>query len=147
MTGDFPARLFRGLRKADWLIPGPRGSKKVSAEAFEPDASTEAKREDHRSETSINWDDATEVLAVTTRQINSQHGVAAVATAHLETLELQSEADVLSHERRPTPENPFHGNLLFLTTGQKKFQRLITSSLALFSNLIEPEDVTNSDRP
>lgn len=128
----YPARLFRGLRKQDWLIDGPGGTKRVSQEAFAHDDSTSQGRDDNCCETSINWDDDANALDFTAKQPNSQYGVVSIATESLIALEESAEvAKQLSHERRPVNGNPYHGNLLFVATCPKKFLRLIHTALAL----------------
>lgn len=134
MSEDLAARFFRGVRKQDWVIDGPGGTKAVSAAAFEPQRGTETSRKDGRCEASINWDDDAEALPFTLGQVNSQHGIAAVNTSDLLALEQHARTGgVLSHERSSQPENKFHGNLLYVATAPRKFLLLVAGHLAFHS--------------
>jgi len=78
-------------------------------------------------------------------ELNAQHGVAELATSSLAQLESKPQIrGILSHERRTTPGNPYHGNLLFNLRADKKHIRMIANALALHSSLVPP---TTTDAP
>lgn len=118
---EYPSHCIRGLRKGDHIIKDDKGITHVNYLAFMPDDRTSEKRKDKGAETSINWEDDSTVLSFTLN--NNQHaafGAARLSRERLDSIiigaEIMKKSDIkhLAYERHPLPDNPFHGNLVYI---------------------------------
>lgn len=110
----------------------------VSTEAFLPDPRTAENRPDGARETSIDWEDDSEVLhRAFARRDQSAHGIARVSRSEMDRIRrLRSCVDQFSYERHEIDGNPHHGNLLFARTCSKPIEKMIASALALDAELL-----------
>jgi hypothetical protein len=107
----FPENCLRGVRKKEWITDDYR----VSPLAFEADSRTKNEREDGLMETSISWEDSTDVLLFCFENIEDVfiHGAVRLATKHIDYIKKHSDCGRFSYERRRRPDNEYHGNILF----------------------------------
>ncbi|MGD0626602.1 MAG: hypothetical protein ABSB32_18050 [Thermodesulfobacteriota bacterium] len=132
---QYPDICLRGLRKEDDVIT-PQNV--VNTTAFIPDFRIQ--RTDGSYETSINWKDDEFAISFTMQRRNqSQYGLAALERVILdEERSWTSIPKTIEYERKPDPENKYHGNIVFI--GNKKYIRMIAAALALKSKFIPRED-------
>ena len=132
---QYPDICLRGLRiKEDVLTP----ENVVNTTAFIPDFRIQ--RTDGGYGTSINWKDDEFAISFTMQRRNqSQYGLAALERVILD--EERARASIpktVEYERKPDPENKYHGNIVFI--GSRKFIKMIAAALALKSKFIPRED-------
>ena len=134
VTG-LPNSCLRGLRKLDWVDD----QFIISSAAFEPDPKTAKLRPDGGKETSVNWEDDSNVESFTLNDKNTaQFGAARIFTAHIVQMSSRAAAVVmpLSCERQRIPGNEYHGNIVFSANLNKRVERLLAASLALHSKFV-----------
>src|SRR2546421_7707586 len=73
-----PPTCLRAIRYSKWLLDG---GTRIDTDAFVPDMTTSARRDDGGYETSIDWEDNASVLTRTRQQPNATYGVARLALA------------------------------------------------------------------
>lgn len=91
-------------------------------------------RPDGNFETSINWEDDADAVALTRGDLaNARYGVARVPTAELRhVMSRRHVRGFVSCERAPIADtNPYHGNLLFGAAMSVALERSVAESLAL----------------
>jgi len=134
---EFPMHCFRGLRSSKWVQNG-----EVKADAFIPDKNTAERREDGRSETSINFDDDDTVLPMTRADgVNAKYGVARLLVSAIDFASLAlGMYPKLSYERDPKPSNKAHGNILF-EKGLRKAELLtLAAILAVRATIVQGDE-------
>lgn len=129
---DLPETLLRGIRVRKWL----RDDGSVSHEAFMPDSRTLDQRRQEGWEplgydTSINWEDDAGAEPLTLKAANANNGAARLRFEALQLSNLREK--ILAWERRRLPDNPYHGNIIFLGEMPKHRQRAVAEWLALQS--------------
>jgi hypothetical protein len=134
----YPEYCLRGLRKRTHIT---ENGLSVSSSAFHPDERTATGRQDNAFETSVDWEDEKETLSFVLNRFDlSTHGVARVAFAEIHSLStIPHPAGSFGYERRPEPDDKYHGNLLFRQL-PKPNQAMIAAALALRSELITRPD-------
>ena len=102
-----------------------------------PDDRTSKTRDDGGAETSISWEDDSDVIRIVARDKGATaHGIARLPRVGLDSVvALPGCAGGLSYERREEPNNKHHGNLVFAAGLDKLVSRMIASALALHSEL------------
>ncbi len=128
-----PNRFYRGLSsEVDFT---PEGY--IAASAFEFKDHTN-ERNDGFWETSINWDDDNESVTTLMAQRNSKSNklmfdrYSYIKKSQLKnSLALPLREGHFKYERRPLPNNQYHGNLLAQGDLDKKTKGLIKSTLAM----------------
>lgn len=132
---DYPDKVLRGISgkfiNSDGILDG---------EAFQLDKA----REDGLCEISVTWLDepkAFDVLMLqrssTTNEIQFVHGAAEINRADLDAyMKPHTLANQFSYERRPTSDNPYHGNFLVLDALDKGMKKLIKQRLAMLGNAV-----------
>jgi hypothetical protein len=138
---SYPASCLRGLRKKEWIVEDPGGETRVNGEAFMPEKQVEPRDWcESWLETSVNWEDD-EAVANRTRAQRTEkghplnpHGVARLTVEAIEDARRVTRVDErLRFERRPLPDLPHHGNVLFDHQLPKPMQRMVAGTLALAS--------------
>ena len=132
-----PATCLRGLRLASWVEQG----RYVATAAFIPNEKTAALRQDGGLETSVNWEDNSNVEAYTLgNHSNAQHGAARITTAHIEHTSLSAVGmnRPLLCERKPEPDNQYHGNIVYSASISKLVKKRLAATLALKSQFVPP---------
>ena len=132
---DYPDKVLRGISgnfiNDDGILDG---------EAFQLDPV----RYDGYCEISITWLDepkAFDVLmkqkSATTNEIQFIYGAAEIDRLHLDTyMKPHIINKQFDYERRPTKDNPYHGNFLVLDSLEKSMKKMIKQRLALLGNAI-----------
>ncbi len=130
-----PNRFFRGLSSERDFTPEGY----VTASAFEFHDHTND-RDDGYWETSINWDDEPESLSVLMSQKSEKtNSLMFDKYSFILLSQLRSNLTVplqeghFKYERRPLPNNIYHGNLLALGSLDKKSKALFKSTLAMIA--------------
>ena len=133
---SFPDHCLRGIRIKDWILPDG----KVAGLAFEPDKRTENNRQDGFIETSIAWEDDNEVIVFCFERCknNFLHGTVRLPKKEIDHVISLRDIGRFSYERKPLPENKYHGNLLYGSEMPTRSRRLIESALSLFSSKVIP---------
>ena len=126
---NYPTEFWRGISSKDFVLNGH-----VLPEAFQFDKEA---REDGYRELSINWNDCEEALTIALNQERNgklQFRVG-IANLNLSKVELNLSdyinKGIFSYERREVDGNPYHGNLLILSSVDKKMRSLVANGLAL----------------
>ena len=127
---NFPENCIRGIPNETYL---PDGS--VGAHLFHfnlPD------RGDGWTEQSVNWEDGDFVIEFTLAQrkadgeLQFKGGVAVIPREEIDRLNNRPIVKgLLSYERQPIQDNPFHGNILLRANTPKPTMKLIAAGLAL----------------
>ena len=136
----YPENCLRGITGEHGIldeVPAPR----VSTDVFQFET-----RDDGGFSQSINWQDDDNAIPFTLAQTRRDRvtpqfvGLAVVATAELDRLsKLAAVGGVLSYDREPTDENPYHGNLLLAVGVPKPQKAQIAAALALLvTQIIRP---------
>jgi len=136
-VNDLPDYCLRGLRKASWVDD----RQLIATEAFIPDGRTSEQREDGGKETSINWEDDSQVEGFTLAdKTNALHGAARLSTAQIVQTSNSTIAVTtpLSCERRRLPNNPYHGNIVYSAQTNSRMERMLAAALALKSEFVPP---------
>ena len=140
MPTDLPDACLRGLRKSAWVKLG-----QVHTAAFVADdkaADAQRKANGHTppgSEISINWEDSSEVVDLTLKGQNAQHGAARLLRAELDTIEsLAKFRGRLAYERREVEGNPHHGNVIYVEGGDEGLRASLAAVLAAAATLVPP---------
>jgi hypothetical protein len=142
-SADLPGSCLRGIRRQEWLYRSDEGVH-VHQVAFMPEESAmPAADERGWLETSVNWEDDDGAVSFTRAQRTDKghslnaHGVARLATTAVHGwIQAAPIRDTLSCERRPLPDNRYHGNLLFHSSLPKPMLRMLAGALALKSRLV-----------
>jgi len=126
------------MRKENWV--DSEGA--VDTEAFMPDSRTlRARKEGNETpfgeETSINWQDDEGAIEQLRGSGNARFGILRLGTIVLQQNEHGRAAPVLGWERRPQPNNPYHGNILFLECVAKRDKRAAAAAMALRAEILE----------
>lgn len=128
-------RFYRGLLKEKNFTPEGY----VRASAFEFSDHTK-ERTDNNWESSINWDDAPESLTTLLAQKSEKtnqlmfDSYSYILMSQLKSsLAIPLQEGHLAYERKPLPNNVYHGNLLSPATVDKKTKELIKSNLAMIA--------------
>ena len=107
-------------------------------------------RGDEWVEQSINWEDGDSAVEFTlnqkkdTGEIHFKGGAAILSRNELERLNNRPQIKgLLSYERKPLPNNRYHGNLLMKSGTSKQTMKLIASAIALSSveKLVPPKNI------
>ena len=144
---SYPDKLLRGISgnyiTKDGILDG---------EAFQLDSA----REDGFCEISITWFDGPEALTILMRQISSRtnkiqfkNGAAEIDRNDLDYyMKPHIIANHFNYERKPTEDNPYHGNILVLDSLDIGMKRLIKQRLAFLGNtVIHPNPYFSSGDP
>lgn len=127
---NYPKNSIKGLPNNDFLIEG----RTVASHLFH----FEQTRDDGGVEQSINWEDDESVIDFTLNQkkangdLQFRAGVAILPRSEIDRLsKLPTISGLLSYERSPLDNNPYHGNLLLQANVPRAKMRQIAASLAL----------------
>lgn len=129
---DFPDRCIRGIPNKSFTIEdGSIGSHLFH---FEDDHA----RDDGWIEQSVNWEDNKSVVEFTlnqtkeTGEIQFKAGVVLIPRVEIDRLNrLPTVNGIISYERQPLENNPYHGNILLRTGVPKPTMKKIAAGLAL----------------
>ena len=137
---DYPPTCIKGVPNVTFL--NDEGC--VGMQLFLFDGSGD--RGDGWLESSVNWRDDEEAVAVTLRQrkadgqIQFRIGAALLPRDEIEQLRRRPLLiGLLEYERRPLDDNPYHGNILVRAGTSKPTRNLIASGLALAVTEIIPQ--------
>ena len=126
---DYPKNSIKGIPNDSYL---PAGT--VGAHLFY----FEQSRDDGAVEQSINWEDDKCAIDFTLNQrkesndLQFRAGVAIIPRSEIDRLNKRlAIRGLLSYERSPLDDNPYHGNLLLQANVPKPIVRLIAGGLAL----------------
>ena len=126
----YPENSIKGIPNNDFLIEG----RNVASHLFH----FEQTRDDGAVAQSINWEDGASVIDFTLNQrkengeLQFRAGVAIIPRSEIDRLcRLPTIGGLLSYERSPLEENPYHGNLLLQRDVPKQKMRQIAAGLAL----------------
>jgi hypothetical protein len=135
---DLPATCLRGLRKPEWVDD----SRLVATEAFLPNRKSAETRQDHGFETSVNWEDDSNVESFTLAdQGNAMYGAARLSTSHIAHASQMVAAvkGALSCERKIlSSKNLYHGNIVYAAHVSKRLEKQLAAMLALSSEFVPP---------
>ena len=140
----YPAKFYRGISSVSYYEQG----------FLLPDAFLlDPVREDGYCEISITWCDdmeAFEVIASQTKEDGTIQFKGGISEIERSELDMKMKPHLvnknLSYERRPTPSNKYHGNLLILNSLNKSIKTMIRSQLALFgTQLVHENPYINGD--
>ena len=108
-------------------------------DAFMPDERTAQDRADGGAETSIDWEDDSDVEAKASRRSNAAFGLARLGVSDIEYVNRGvNTIKALLAERSPKPDNPHHGDLVFRAGMPIKQTRAIANLLGLMSQYVPP---------
>ncbi len=129
---NYPENCIKGIPNNSFLIED--GS--VASHLFY--FKKEHSREDGWIEQSINWDDNTFTIGLTFAQrkengdLQFKVGAAKIPLEEIDRLSRQPTVNgLLSYERQPLKNNPFHGNLLISIEAPAPTMKKIAAGLAL----------------
>jgi hypothetical protein len=135
----FPDNCIRGVPNNDFVIAD--GS--VASHLFNPKRQNENQRDDGWNETSINWEDDGDAITFTLeirKDDNTyQYEIGVVRIPRQEIDRINSHPTtigLLSYERQPLMENPYHGNILFRQGIPTPKVRQLAASLATIASRI-----------
>ncbi len=139
---ELPSNCIKGVSIQDQLID----SDVAAPLLFYFDMNS--KREDGFCEQSINWEDDNEVIDFTLQQkkfdskLQFKIGAAILPRIEIDNLNKRDAIkNLLSYERQPLAENPYHGNILLKADVEKRKMKLIAAGMALaVSKIIEQKD-------
>jgi hypothetical protein len=134
---DLPDSCLRGLRKPSWVDE----EHLIQTETFVPDPRTAARREDRGKETSVNWEDDSQVESFTlTDKSNAQYGAARLSTVHIvQTSDTAAAIErPLSCERQRLSQNQYHGNIVYSANVSRRMEKMLAAALALKSRFVRP---------
>lgn len=101
-------------------------------------------------EQSVNWEDDDTVIEFTLNQRKAdgafqfRAGAAVIPRQEIDRLNSRPTVKgLLSYERQPIQDNPYHGNILLRANTSKPTMKLIAAGLALAVSRIVPRDSTN----
>lgn len=131
---NYPEKLIRGIASNDYIDSEGR----LSSAAFQFEASRNHEKTD---EASITWYDNEEALNIAWNQKSSfregiqfKAGVAILSRKMLDVvIHRPNVMNALDYERRPTQDNPYHGNLLMKQGLSNGIKRSIIGALAMMS--------------
>ncbi len=91
-------------------------------------------------EVSINWEDDPTVEQITLADNkNAQHGAARLRRVSIERMcKVAAAHRPLMWERKETPDNPHHGNIIYSESLSRPAQRMLAAALALHSEYVAP---------
>jgi hypothetical protein len=129
---NYPENCIKGIPDNSFLVED--GS--VGSHLFY--FKSEYARDDGWTEQSINWDDDESVIDFTFRQtredgeVQFRAGVVIIPRDEIDRLNNRPTIKgLLSYERQPVNDNPYHGNILLQTNVQKSTMKKIAAGLAL----------------
>jgi hypothetical protein len=129
---SFPDNLIRGIPNSTYL--NSDGS--VGSHLFYFNEGTV--RNDGWTDLSVNWEDRDSVVEFTLNQrkddkdLQFKGGVTVIPREEVDRLNNRPIVKgLLSYERQPTPDNPYHGNILLRVNTPKPTMKLIAGGLAL----------------
>ena len=137
IVSDLPNSCLRGLRKANWVDDRLL----IATEAFIPDRRTAAIRQDGGKETSVNWEDDSQVEGFTLAdKSNAQYGAARISTAHIirTSNTVVAIATPLSCERQRLPKNQYHGNIVYSVDVNARMEKMLAAALGLRNRFVPP---------
>ena len=127
---NYPKNSIKGIPNNDFLIEG----RTVASHLFD----FKQIRDDRTVEQSINWEDDESVVDFTLNQrkengdLQFRAGVAILPRSEIDRLSrLPTIRGLLSYERSPLDDNPYHGNLLLQANVPKAKMKQIAANLAL----------------
>ena len=127
---NYPKNSIKGIPNNDFLIEG----RTVASHLFD----FKQIRDDGMVEQSINWEDDESVVDFTLNQrkengdLQFRAGVAILPRSEIDRLSrLPTIRGLLSYERSPLDDNPYHGNLLLQANVPKAKMKQIAANLAL----------------
>lgn len=136
---SYPTNSIKGIANNDFLEDGHVGANLFY---FNKDDHT---RDDGRVEQSINWEDDKTAIDFSLSQkkddegLQFKAGVAIVPLSEIDRLRRNPNImGLLSYERSPLTDNPYHGNLLLKADVPKRIMRKIAAGLALAVSEIIP---------
>lgn len=140
---NFPNNSIKGIPNKDFLIDGMT----IGSHLFyfsQP-------RDDGKVEQSINWEDDDSVIGSTLSQeredgsLQFNAGVAVLPRSEIDRLNKRPAIrGLLSYERSPLNDNPYHGNLLLQANVPKAKMRQIAAGLALAVFKIIPQTLEST---
>lgn len=134
----FPEHFYRGFSSHECFTAFGY----VGAGAFKFAPNTDEPRSDCFNEASINWDDEPQALTTLLAQINSRTGERQFKYGYVKIPMSDLLPRVREHmrnghfdyERRPLPNNIYHGNLLLHSSFQKAELKTFEDGLAMIAN-------------
>lgn len=140
----FPEHFYRGFGTSDCFTQFGY----VAAGAFQFKPNTQEPRSDDYNEASINWDDDPQALKTLLSQINSKTGelqfqngyVRIPMSTLLPMVREHIKKGHFSYERRPLPNNVYHGNLLLHSSFKKAELKTFQDGLAMIANMFYRRD-------
>lgn len=136
----FPDNCLRGIPNDSYL--NDEGS--VGSHLF---YFLDGDRGDGWSEQSVNWEDDDTVIEFTLSQTKAdgsfqfKAGLAEVPRAEIDRLNHRPTIKgLLSYERQPLQDNPYHGSILLRANTSKPTMKLIAAGLALAVSRVVPRD-------
>jgi hypothetical protein len=141
---SFPDDCIKGIPSDEYLtVEGA-----VASHLFYFKAGVD--RDDGWAEQSINWEDDDTVIEFTLSQTKAdgdfqfKAGAAVISRGEIDRLnDRPTIRGLLSYERQPIQDNPYHGNLLLRANTSKLTGRIVAAGLALAVSEIIPRDNTN----
>ena len=129
---DYADNLLRGLAVDDWVSDGL-----VTAAAFQIKFEEPSLRNGHAAQ-SISWEDDGSVVTLMLRQkkkdtpqFQFRAGVARLPREEVHRImRLPAFSGILSYDREPLPDNPYHGNLLVSPQSNRTQQKLLSAVIA-----------------
>ena len=137
-VNDLPNSCLRGLRKPNWVLDDRF---LIATDAFIPHPRTAAGREDGGKETSVNWEDDSQVENFTLAdKSTAQYGAARISTVHIVEISdtVVAVTRPLSCERQRLPGNQYHGNIVYSAKVNSKMEKMLAAALALKSKFVLP---------
>ena len=110
----------------------------IQTEAFVPDPKTAAGRGDGGKETSVNWEDDSQVENFTLKDTNAQYGAARLLTSNIVRISgaVVAVTEPLTCERQRLPKNKYHGNIVYSARVHRPMERMLAAALALNSSFV-----------
>lgn len=144
----FPEHFYRGFGSSDCFTAFGY----VAAGAFQFKPNTQEPRSDDFIEASINWDDEPLALKTLLSQINSKTGELQFQYGYVRipmSVLLPMVWDHInnghfSYERRPLPNNIYHGNLLLHSSFKKAELKTFQDGLAMIANMCYKRDTSST---
>jgi hypothetical protein len=130
---NYPEKMLRGISDQNWIDADGR----ISSAVFQFDPGHD--RIDDFEEASINWydeEDALEIILTQQKEsdgsLQFKGGVAVLPKNWVDTMmKNPSGTGIINYERRETPNNKYHGNLLRLSSLPKNQRTMVSATLAM----------------
>ena len=147
-----PEHFYRGFSSSECFTQFGY----IAAGAFQFKPNIQEPRSDDFNEASINWDDDPLALQTLLSQINSKTGerqfqngyVRIPMSTLLPMVREHIRKGHFSYERKPLPQNVYHGNLLLHSSFKKAELKTFQDGLAMIANMYYQRDpfINSEDR-